>query len=120
MSYDVNIKINNKTVILPEKHEITGGTYQVGGTNEAWINITYNYSKWFHDLWTDGLYEIEGKTVDTVIPMLKSAVMKLGTKQEKDYWKSTAGNAGHSLNRLLKICKLTQNAGFGYGKITIT
>jgi len=27
--------------------DLRGGTYQLGGTRTAWLNITYNYSPYF-------------------------------------------------------------------------
>lgn len=55
MSYDIYIKhkSTDETYQFPFKHTITGGTYAVGGTSEAWLNITWNYSKYFYEV-TDG------------------------------------------------------------------
>jgi hypothetical protein len=72
-----------------------GGTYAVGGTSEATVNVTYNYSKhfWFRDL--------HGKTGGETAKQLREAVQKLGTERSADYWEPTPGNAGAAVALLL-------------------
>lgn len=43
MSYDINLKdpITNEVIEFDEPHQMKGGMYAVGGTREAWLNITY-------------------------------------------------------------------------------
>jgi hypothetical protein len=108
MSYDIEILDNNGQVMkLKNKHQIKGGTYCIGGMCEAWINITYNYHKFYKALWgEDGIKSLNGVNSGDCIPMLEKAVKKLGLKKENNYWKATKGNAGGALNRLLHLCKL--------------
>ena len=45
MSYDIRLTdpVTGETLQLDSPHEMRGGTYQHGGTADAWLNITYNY-----------------------------------------------------------------------------
>lgn len=78
-----------------------GGTYAIGGTTKAELNVTYNYSAHFRKYLPDGIDFINGKKAREVISSLAEAVLKLGTKQDADYWKPTEGNAGYALSILL-------------------
>ena len=62
MSYDIRLmdRVSEEPIQLPVKHIMTGGTYQADydaetGTfspaaiNEAWLNITYNYSRYYYE-----------------------------------------------------------------------
>lgn len=105
MSYDIYV-LDPKTeqpMEFEEKHYYEGGNYALGGTTEAWLNITYNYSPYFYSLWGHGLNEFHGKKAKDVVPLLRTAVEKLGTRTTENYWEATAGNAGHALSNLLAI-----------------
>lgn len=79
-----------------------GGTYPVGGTDEASFNITYNYAPIFRRvLGPDGIRGLYGKTGAECEPLLSAAVEQLGTDRDPDYWTATDGNAGAALARLL-------------------
>lgn len=106
MSYDVSLKDarTGETVELPIAHDIRGGTYQVGGTSRAWLNVTYNYCGILRSVLPEGgLYELQGKTVEETIPLLKEAIEKLAPDDEEDYWKETSGNVRKALEGLLKL-----------------
>lgn len=47
MSYDISLKepISGETIKFETAHFVRGGTYAIGGTQEARLNITYNYAK---------------------------------------------------------------------------
>ena len=49
MSYDIalNDPVTGDIIELSEPHFMQGGTYAVGGTTEFWLNITYNYGKFY-------------------------------------------------------------------------
>ena len=81
-----------------------GGTYSLGGSSEAELNITYNYSWFFYRVLDKekGLRCLYGKTGQETIKILEQAVAELGTDQYKDYWAPTPGNAGHALKILLR------------------
>ena len=91
-----------------------GGTYKVGGSSEAELNITYNYSKhYYQHLDKDnGLRALDGQRAGDWIERLESAVKELGTERADDYWAATEGNAGHALNILLSWAKQHPNAVF--------
>lgn len=79
MSYDMHLTKKGKTVMLNERHYIKGGTYQVGGTKEAWLNITYNYSPIFRECFGNekGIKVLEGMTAKQSITVLSEAIAKL-------------------------------------------
>ena len=62
MSYDIHLveRVSGETIKLPIKHMMTGGTYQAdydpvtrtfspATINEAWLNITYNYGRYYYE-----------------------------------------------------------------------
>ena len=109
MSYDINM-INPKTkdvIKFEEKHEFTGGMYVLGGTDEARLNITYNYGKYYykHIDKEKGIRWLYGKIGKVCLPVLEKAIKVLGTNKDSDYWKSTPGNAGNALLGLIAFCK---------------
>ena len=94
-----------KQPLSVENHS-EGGTYAVGGTKSADLNITYNYSPHFYaalnipgELRFDEY--LTGKTGAEMMPELEKAVAQLGTKTSGDYWEDAPGNAGHALAILL-------------------
>lgn len=94
MSYYVCLKKHGETVQV--KKHADGGTYVVGGTTDAELNVTYNYSRHFRVL------DLDGVTAYDTIPLLKILVEKFGTERDDDYWKPTEGNVGYMLSILLK------------------
>lgn len=109
MSYDIRIVRGNGTrVMFPERHNITGGTYALGGACEAWLNVTYNYYQFYHDaLGEKGIRTIYGMDIRDAMPILDSAIAKLGDEPpDEDYWKATPGNARDALENLKKIAEL--------------
>jgi len=115
MSYDIHLEDEKgERVLLDEPLGIRGGTYCIGGTREAWLNVTYNYSKFFYehidpDL---GIRFLYGKKAADCIPILEKAIAALGTDRDSDYWKATAGNAGAALADLLTLAKASPNSIF--------
>lgn len=81
-----------------------GGTQPVGGTNEAEINVTYNYSKHFD---YRSLHNLRAE--DTILK-LKKAVQELSTIRDVDYWADTPGNAGYACSILLAWAKANPDA----------
>ncbi len=110
MSYDIYLREPNsetKPIIFNENHHLKGGTYIIGGTDQAWLNITYNYGKFYrkHIDSEKGIRVLYGKTGAEAIPILEKAIKALGTKRDNDYWKPTPGNAGAALQDLLIFAK---------------
>ena len=96
MSYDINIMRHDGTAVrLRKRHNCAGGTYALGGTREAWLNVTYNYSAIFDRLLgEDGIRTIYGMNIKQARPILEAAIAKLGdAKPDADYWKACDGNA---------------------------
>jgi len=77
-----------------------GGTYALGGNDEATLNVTYNYSEVFK-LLDFRLKDLHEKQAADTVDILSGLVAKLGTHVYTDYWAPTPGNAGHALNVLL-------------------
>ncbi len=110
MSYDINLcdPVTNKTLHAKFKHEVSGGTLCVGGTTEMWLNITYNYSKFYRKVIDEekGIRFIYGKTGAESIPILEKAIDRLNDDADEDYWKATEGNAKRALYGLLTFARL--------------
>ena len=106
MSYDIELKdpVMGETINFDNPHQMRGGTYQVGGSTEAWINITYNYSGYYYDATENdprffgktkndypeeeprnlGIRGIYGKTGAESIPMLRDMIRRITEKYSKD------------------------------------
>jgi len=126
MGYSIKVidRKTNETVMLREKHGIRGGTYCVGGTEYCEISITYNYAKFFYQVFptpekTDttpfgqmfannkgGIRSLYGKPIAEVIDLLRDATEKLHGEPDADYWKPTEGNARSALFKLLLLCQM--------------
>lgn len=110
MSYDIYLSdpLTGDRVILNEPHTLAGGTYAIGGTKEAWLNITYNYSKFYYTFIDKekGIRALYGLTGEQAIPIIEKAVRHLGVKTSPDYWEDTPGNAGKALWDLRELCQL--------------
>jgi hypothetical protein len=80
-----------------------GGTYALGGSTKADLNITYNYSPFYYEhIDKDaGLRWLDGKVAKDTVAVLQIAVDALGSIRDEDYWKKTPGNAGYALSILL-------------------
>jgi hypothetical protein len=89
-----------------------GGTYQVGGCNELWLNVTYNYGKHYYRVLDakNGIRVLYGKTGLECIPLLEKAISELGDDTNPDYWEPTEGNAKRALVQLLTMCKMRPDA----------
>lgn len=131
MSYDIRLKssVTGDTIFLEDLHLMKGGTYVAGGTKEAWLNVTYNYSRWYRkdgvfpkkDGENLGIRTIYGMTGAESIPVLKSAIAKLQDSNEElsdeeireleaggctAYWLPTRTNAIIPLTQLLAFAQL--------------
>ena len=91
MSYDIYIKDakTGERITFENPHDVQGGTYQLGGCREAWLNITYNYSKFYRDHIDaeQGIRWLYGKTVAECVPILMKARDELGTERNTSpFW----------------------------------
>ena len=116
MSYDIRLidPITGETAIVPDGHDLRGGTYVLGGNDEAWLNVTYNYAQFYymHLDSEKGIRVLYGMPGAQAIPLLEKAVTALGTNRDSDYWKPTAGNAGAALADLLMLARACPEAVF--------
>lgn len=87
-------------------NQIKGGTYALGGTIEAHLNVTYNYCKFFTGIGENGIRSLYGKSGAESISILKKAIEQLGNDVDNDYWKPTEGNAKRALCGLLSLAQL--------------
>ena len=112
MSYDIELvdPVTRETLKTPDDsvHHIKGGTYQLGGTSDMWLNVTYNYApqfcKGFQD--EEGIHLLEEKSGADAIPMLTEAIARLGDDVSEDYWEATEGNAKRALHGILALCRM--------------
>ncbi len=115
MSYDILLRdpVTKKTIQFDQPHHIRGGNYVFGSTTEAWLNVTYNYSKHFYRTMGDkGIRTLYGKTGAEAIPILQSAIAQLKDDVDDDYWKQTEGNAKRALLGLLAFAQLRPDGIF--------
>ena len=132
MSYDIYLKdpATNETIEFDEPHQMRGGMFAVGGTTEAWLNVTYNYSNYYYaategderffgKLWYEepknlGIRGIYGKTGAESIRMLHDMICRIEPMPDeicddpdcKGYWKPTAKNAIKPLYQLIAMAQM--------------
>ncbi len=79
----------------------------LGGTREAWLNVTWNYGGHFRrTMGEEGIRSIYGKTGEESIAMLDAAIEELADDTDEDYWKATEGNAKQALKHLRAMAEL--------------
>lgn len=108
MSYDLHIvdPETRETLTGDEPHQLHGGTYQVGGSQEAWLNITYNYAPHFYRvLGEKGIRTVFGMHADASIPVLEAAIAELGDDTSSNYWDATEGNAKKALQDMVALAQ---------------
>lgn len=109
MSYDLYLtdRITKEVLELDTLHNMRGGTYQVGGTRELWLNVTYNYTRLYQRtvLGEHGLESLDGLTGAESIPLLERAIRELGDNTTDNYWEATEGNAKRPLYQLLSMAR---------------
>ena len=129
MSYDISLcdPVTGEVLELETPHHMRGGTYEMGGTTEAHLNVTYNYAKHYYprfpvrkvkrQLVADrggweigeelgGIRSIYGMTGAESIPFLQAVIEKLGDDVADDYWEATEGNAKRALSQLLALAQM--------------
>jgi len=105
MSYDIRLcNSAGETITLDHKHNLSGGTYCLGGTDECWLNVTYNYSAHFRRVFGEnGIRTIYGMSGADSAPLLVAGINQLATDVADDYWEATEGNARKALCDLLAL-----------------
>lgn len=103
MSYDIRLldPVTRETVEVEAPHLMQGGTYALGGTTELWLNVTYNYGKYYRRVMgEEGIRAIYGMTGAESIPILEAAAARLGDDVSDDYWEATEGFEPYAYMRL--------------------
>lgn len=131
MSYDISLcdPVTGEVLELETPHHMRGGTYAMGGTTKAHLNVTYNYSKHYSQRFTarkvtsqlvakrggwgmgeelGGIRSIYGMTGAESIPALQAVISKLGDDVTDDYWEATEGNAKRALSHPELAYRLNQ------------
>lgn len=109
MSYDISLldPVTKQVIVFDKIHFLKGGTYCCGGTDRAWLNITYNYSGYYYFLMGDqGIRSLYGLTGAESIPLLQAAIDQLKDDVDVDYWKATEGNSKRPLLQLLAMAQM--------------
>jgi hypothetical protein len=109
MSYDIylNDPVTRTHLNLDEPHHMRGGTYQLGGTTECHLTITYNYSPHFYRIFGDkGIRTLYGLTGAESLPILQESIKQLGNDVSEDYWEPTEGNAKAALYQLAALAMM--------------
>ena len=113
MSYDIRL-VDAETkegVMLDNSHLLKGGTYALGGTREAWLNVTYNYSSIFYKILGEkGIRSIYGLTGKDSIMILSKAISELKDDVSDNYWEATEGNVRKALSDLLQLAIMKPDA----------
>lgn len=116
MSYDIELRDpkTGQCIELAEKHNIGGGTQELGGTRRLWLNVTYNYATHFIRALDSGIgiRVLYGKTGAECIPILESGIAELKADVHANYWKATEGNARQALVGLLAFAKMRPDGVF--------
>lgn len=121
MSYDIQLldPITKKVIEINDAHFLRGGTYKMGGSTELSLNMTYNYSKFLHQVIQpestssedkSGIRSLYGMTALEATPILEAAISNLKDDVDEDYWTPTEGNTKKALNNLLTMCKMRPDA----------
>lgn len=101
MSWDIYLKEKETESIGILSFSIEeGGTYVLGGTTDAELNVTYNYGKHFRFKET-----LDKNPAYKTIPILEETITTLGIERDADYWNPTPGNVGYACSILLKMAK---------------
>lgn len=103
MSWWIYLEDDSGESVIVDSHS-DGGTYCVGGTSSAELNMTYNYSKPLALAQFD-IRLIDGKRASECIGEMQRVVRELGAVRDSDYWKPTNGNAGAAIKRLCDWAK---------------
>jgi hypothetical protein len=106
MSWWISLQDEQGEVVSVEPFT-EGGTYALGGSTEAELNVTYNYGK--HFAFRD---ELDGKKASEVTALMETKIAELGTEQSADYWEASPGNVGHALATLLSWARRYPEAVF--------
>lgn len=105
MSWWISVNDVDGDPILVEPFE-EGGTYVMGGSSTADLNVTYNYSGYYYRvLGGAGFKGLDGMKTEDAIPILEKGIAALGDDTDPDYWQPTEGNAKAVLVTVKRWCE---------------
>jgi hypothetical protein len=113
MSVDYEIQVDGETARLSEPLIAEGGTYALGGSTYAELNVTYNYARILeaafvsagNNEWPGMIEWLDGRSVADTIPELEALAAVLPDATDEDYWEATPGNVGHAVAILLSMAR---------------
>lgn len=111
MSYDIFLvdKDTGKTLYNTTKHNISGTTYAMNGTDELWVNYSYNYREHFqHCFGPDGIHFLQDKVSRSTWSRLMQAMEYLSqyydiTKNSSNPWKPYPADAYDAIMNILNL-----------------
>lgn len=111
MSYDIYLRDPETNEVIETSNDLSwlrGGTYAVGGSKELWLNVTYNYGKFYYKTIDkdQGIRYIYGMSGKDSVPILMDAMSDLGDDVTDNYWDATEGNAKKALLMMVLMATL--------------
>lgn len=108
MSYDIYLvdPVTREPLELDAPHHMRGGTYPLGGTPVARLNITYNYARHYAGFGPEGIRSIYAMSAAESIPVIKQVADSLGDDVHENYWEPTEGNAKRALIQLIALARM--------------
>lgn len=99
--------VTKETIKLPFKHQMFGSNYCIGGTEELWLSVTYNYSRVYRSK-ANGLSldYLDGKFAYQTFEFLENLIHLLSDDVSSDYWEPTEGNAKRAVYHLLAFARM--------------
>lgn len=112
MSWDIYLVDDKRQVIkLNEPFDRIGGVYSIGGSREAYYNITFNYYPIFEKVLVIPFRNFDGLPVKDTIEILEKAINSLSEDDETgNYWDATEYNTKKALSDLLYLAELSPNS----------
>lgn len=112
MSYSLHLEEpDGQLAVVPDGHDLRGSTYILGGNDQAWLDVTYNYSKHYYRVFGErGIRTLYGLTGHASLALLDDAIGQLNTDVDDDYWKPTEGNARRALENLRLLARACPHA----------
>jgi len=109
MIYAIDLRDNEGNLYPLDEPLCEGGTQELGGNTETWLNVTYNYAWYFHRYLDrdQGIRWLYGKQAKDCVDRLKKAIEPFSSHKpyDRDYWADTPGNCVQPLRILLGWCK---------------
>lgn len=115
MSYSLRLENDGGIIEFKEPQHEAGGTFAVGGTTLAELNVTYNYAKILKEVFgAEGIRRLYGMTAHDSIPLLITVRIMLGNAPASgDYWQANEGNVCQAVRSLHRIAEQAEREGHG-------